>query len=295
MSESIPSFVEEKLERLSRGLGEPIESLRDEYLKWYETVGREAEFINDEERHVYAIMTFWAKKVARPPTQEITFIPIGYTEERKTKSSGEPMCRVYGIYSVDGKKWEKGILVGRGAEAKIWMEVELFTSFKIKVSMGKGGGLLWAVPETTFENGTPLNLDADGKIQLLKKIGLSIFKLSSVYSNISRVVDRYVDEWDLKGIYGVVINYRTGTRSDGSKWAWYVISDDSVDSKNNVDEEGNVIPTQMTVWIPSTMLRYGRLSYLFFYGTVQRDSTGMPFMNAIGVIPIVPRELEKVM
>ena len=294
MSErSLPTLVEQKLRRLAQALGVPFDVIVQEYWQWYDQVAQDPQFTNDEERHAYAIRSFWAMKIARPPTRDIYFIPIGYTEARKSRSTGEPMCRIYGIYSQDGQKWEKATLVGRGTEAEIWREAELFTKYKIRVSMGRAG-ILWAVPETQFINGVPLGLDTEGKIKLLKSIGIKIFQLKDVYKNLSRTDEsgKYVDEWDLRGIYAVVVDYRSGARSDGSKWAFYMVSDDSVDPENNIDEEGNEIPTRFTVWIPSTLLKYGRLSELFFYGTITKGADGLPFMNAIGVIPIVPKPLE---
>jgi len=290
---NLPTLVEQKLRRLAQVLGVPFESIVADYWDWYDKIAQDPQFTNDEERHAYAIRSFWAMRVARPPTREVYFIPIGYTEARKTRSTGESMCRIYGIYSEDGQKWEKATLIGRGTEAEIWREAELFTKYKIRVSMGRGG-MLWAVPETTFENGTPLPLDVNGKIEFLKKIGIKVFQLKDVYKNLSRTDEsgKFVDEWDLKGLYAIVVDYKAGVRSDGSKWAFYIVSDDSVDPENNIDEEGNELPTRFTVWVPSSMLRYGRLSDLFFYGTVVKGSDGMPFMNAIGVIPIIPKPLE---
>lgn len=289
---TIPMMVEQRLERLSRAIGEPLEVLKQEYIKHYQAIAQDPQFTDDEMRHAYAIRSFWVLKVARPPTQEIYFIPIGYVEDRKYKSSGEYVSRIYGIYSKDGKdNWKKATLICRGSTSKLWMEVELFKSYRIKVSMGREN-VLWAVPETHFENGVSLNLDIEGKINLLKQIGIKIFTMDKVYKSLSRVVDGYVDEWDLRGFYGIVVNYRSGTRSDGSKWAWYVAMDDTVDPKNNVDEDGNVLPTELTIWVPSTMLRYDKGSWLFFYGTLQRGGDGMPYMNAIGIIPQVAYYLE---
>lgn len=284
----LPKYIIERLEAISKRTGESLESLKQEFLELYKSdwIQSDPQFTTDEERLAYAARVFWVRKMAQPPTTEVTVIPIGYVETKISRAKGLPTSRIY-VLRVTEAGLQKTVLVCKGNQADLWEQVQLFHAYNIRVSIISGGVLL-ATPQTRFENPKPLPTDI--KKLLVEHVGVKVFKLRDIHQNISRTVEvggrELVDEWDLKAIQAIVLRYNTGTRPDGTKWGLYVVSDDSVGVEDEVTEEGKIIPTQLTVWVPSSMVKYDVESELLFVGTVQLDKDDTPFMNAIAVIPI---------
>jgi hypothetical protein len=81
-------------------------------------------------------------------------------------------------------------------------------------------------------------------------------------------VDKYVDEFDWRGLVAIVVRKNFGTRPDGRNWAVYTVSDDSLST--NLVSNDVIVPTAFTVWVPYTMMKYDVDSKLFF----PRDDNG---------------------
>lgn len=286
----IPKYVMSKLERLAKALNVDIETLKQEYLKLFysDRIQNNPSLRDDEEKHAYAIRVFWIKHVAKPPSKEYVVIPFGFIETRISKSTGVPISRIYVMVYDESKRLNKAVIICRGLQADLWKDLELFMIYRVKL-FGGSNGVYIATSETRFDDPRPLNMDP---LDFLRKyVGVKLFKLKDVYKNLSKRQGQYIDEFDLKAIDGIVVRMASGKRPDGTNWAFYIVSDDSVGPEEEVDEEGRIIPTQLTVWVPSSLAKYAEDSELILYGTVQLNKDNMPFMNGIGLIPVHPIRL----
>ena len=286
----LPDFVRKRIELLASKYNYDVQTLTEMYMRIYNDpwVQSDPQFRNDYERHAYAVRVLTVKVAARPPTTEVVVIPFGVSEPRVSRSSGVPVSRIYVLAKTGEKTYEKRVIVAKERLAELVYEVQLFSVYKVRVF--NAGQVMFAVDETRF--GTPQQtLTMDPLVFLEKYIGVKRFKLIDVHKNLSRRQGNFVDEFDLRGISGIVVDYRKGQRRDGLPYAFYVVSDESV-VEDIISEEGKVIPARFTVWIPSFMLKYAVDSEVFFYGTVQVSNDGIPFMNAIGAVPIRARPIE---
>lgn len=285
----IPGEAKQKLLELSQKFNIALEDLEKQYWEIYNDpfVQTDPQFKTDKDRHLYAVRVLWVRTAAQPPTKEYVVIPFGYTEPRTTKSSGLMMSRIYVLVRTD-KGIERRVIVCRGAQADLCHDVQLFHAYRVKLS--EFGNLLLATANTRFSDPKPIPVEP---VKLLTRdVGASLIAIADTPYNVSRKDQsgRYVDEFDLKLVRGIVLRYNRGKRPDGSEWAFYVISDDSV-TEEGVTPDGKVIPTQFTVWVPASMLKYDVESDLMFLGTIQLNDTE-PVMNAICVIPIVARPIQ---
>ena len=289
----IPGFIKERLEKLSYKTGESVDSLINELYRLYNSdwIQTDPSFTTEEEKLIYAFRVLWVRKVSQPPTQEVTVIPIGYTETRISRAKGIPTSRIYVLRATDAGL-QKTVIICRGNQADLWQEVQLFHAYKIHVSIDSRG-VLHATPSTHVENPKPI--PTDPKKLLVEHVGVKMFKLRDIHNYISRTVNiggrEIVDEWDLRGIQGIVLRYLTGTRPDGTTWGLYEISDDSVGEEDETTPEGKLIPSRLTVWTPKSMVKYDVDSEILVVGVVQLDKDDVPFMNAIAVIPIHARPI----
>lgn len=253
-------------------------------------VQSDPQFRTDEDRHAYAIRVLWVRIAAAPPAKDFVVVPFGYTDARYTKA-GVLQSRIY-VMILEGDSYRKGVLICKGNQAKLYEDVELFAAYKIKASPGKGN-VLWATNQTRFENPRPIGINP---VQFMTKyVGIKMVRIADTPKALTKTDDNgFRDEFDLRGIVGIVLRFRTGERQDGTTWGVYTISDDSVGTDDVVDEQGNIIPAQFTVWTPKPLIKYDVESECLFVGTVQLDSDGEPFMNAISVVPIRARPIPQV-
>ena len=281
--------IRDRLKKLSSSLKIPMENLVEEYWRFFysDRIQKNPSLKDDEERHAYAIRVFWIRHVAKPPSKEFIVIPFGYVETRISKTTNTPISRIYVMLYTEDKKLEKSVIICRGLQADLWKDIELFMVYRVRLF--STDGVLIATNDTEFREPKSLNMDP---LDFLRRyVGVKMFKLKDVYKNLSRKQGQYVDEFDIKAIDAIVIRSATGKRPDGTNWAFYVVSDDSVGPEEEVDEEGRIIPTQFTVWVPSSLAKYAEDSELILYGTVQLNKDNIPFMNAIGLIPVHPIRL----
>jgi len=287
----LPEFVKKKLEYLSQKIGVSFEQLESRYWEIYNDpwLQQDPSFRTPDERHAYAVRILWVEAVSRPPSKEFYVIPFGYTGVRISKSSGVPMSRIY-VLQKDGDQWKKNVIVCKEKHAYLYRDIRLFYLYKAKLF--DTGGVLMPNYDTSFNDPKPLNLDP--LTLVIKSVGVDVFKLIDVHKHVSRKQNGFIDEFDIKGLYGIVVRWRKGKRQDGTEYGFYVVSDDSVGLEDTADEEGRIIPAQFTVWIAPELVKYDERSEIFVYGTVSVGSDGVPFMNAYGVIPIHARPIPEV-
>ena len=153
-------------------------------------------------------------------------------------------------------------------------------------------GLYSATNVTKFDNPKPLPVDP---VRFLYEyVGVRKIAIADTLRYPSRREQggKFVDEFDLRAIQGIALRYAKGNRPSGGQWAFYVIADDSVGVDDVVTPEGRIIPSQFTVWVPARFVKYAEESDLLFVGTVDiSQPEGMPFMNAISIVPIRARPI----
>jgi len=288
VEQEIPKECMEKIQQLSKKFDIPVEKLIEMYWEIYNDQSiPEAEFKTDFQRHKHTILRLWVRIAAQPPTIEIICIPFGFTGIRISKASGMKMSRIYMLVK-ERDTWEKRVLVCRGLQAELINDVILFQAYNLKVS--KGGGIYFATASTRFDNPRPLNISP---IKLLTRmVGVEKIKIAETPYKLSKRQGRYIDEWDLKMIEGLVLRYNRGRRPDDTEWAVYTISDDSV-GITDVTEDGKIIPSQFTVWVAPQQMKWAEDSEIIAVGTVQLNDKE-PFMNAITIIPIVAKPIPEI-
>jgi len=288
-----PDYVLERLKVMSQKFNVSESSLLAEFNEYYNTdfVQTDPQFKSDDDRYKYVLEVLWVRYASQPPTTDVLVIPFGVTDIRVTAQG--PISRIYAITRKKGEtKTQVSVIVNRGQQASLVDEVQLFYIYKsVKLSQfSSEGNLFFSTPITKFEDPQPI---PDDPISLLKKVGVIDVKISETPYKLSRRIgedEKYVDEFDLRGITGIVVRYNTGKRPSGSDWAVYTISDDSV-AEEQITPEGYIIPSQFTVWVPKRFLKFDIDSKIYCVGTISLSERKEPFMNAIYVHPIIAKPL----
>lgn len=60
-----PNFIEEEIWEMSKQFGQPLNSLREKYLKIYKTDWVQNEFDSDDDRHSYCVRRLWIQLGSR--------------------------------------------------------------------------------------------------------------------------------------------------------------------------------------------------------------------------------------
>ena len=286
LPEEVMKILRDVAERTGMEISKVVEIFYEKYNDpWVQT---DPHFKDDMDRMIYAAKRTYVELLSAPPTKEFYVIPFGFTGKRVSKSSGIVMSRIYVVAKSPEGEWEKRVIVCRGAQADLIDTLQLFSAYKVRLA--ERGRILFATQSTRFENPTPLSSDP---VKFLTKVVRAepITVVDTPYK-LSRKVDNFVDEFDLKMIRGFIISYNKGKRPDGTDWAVYTISDDSIGRvESEVTPDGKIIPKQLTVWVPPQQLIFDVGSEVIVVGTVQLNSSGEPFMNAICVVGIHPKPL----
>jgi len=288
-----PVYVINRIKQMSQKFNISESIILQEFEEYYKTdfVQTDPQFKSDEDRYNYVLEVLTVRYKSQLPTIEVLVIPFGITDIRITPQG--PISRIYAITRKKGdNKTNVSVIINRGHQATLVDEIQLFYLYKsVRLSQfSSEGNVFFSTQLTRFEDPQPL---PDDPLSLLKKIGVTDLKIAETPYKLSKRVgedEKYVDEFDLSGISGIVLRYNTGKRPSGTDWALYVISDDSV-SDEQVTPEGYVIPSQLTVWIPKRFLKYDIDSKIYCVGTLSLSDRKEPFMNAIYVHPIIAKPL----
>jgi hypothetical protein len=290
-----PDYVYERIKLMTRKFNISEDRLLVEFDEFYNTdfVQTDPQFKTIDDRCKYVLEVLWVRYISQPPTEDVTVIPFGITDIRVTPQGA--ISRIYAITKRKGEaKPSLSVIVNRGPQSTLVDEVQLFYIYpSVKLSrFSSEGNVFFSTSITRFENP---QLISEDPLTLLRRIGVVDVKLAEIPSKLSKTIDEehgYVDEFDLRGICGIVQRYNTGKRPSGSDWAVYTISDDSVDpNTDKVSPSGIIIPSQLTVWIPKRFLKYDVDSKIYCVGTIRVSSSKEPFMNAIYVHPIIAKPL----
>jgi len=281
----LPAWVEQRLRQYEQRFKIPYDELKQKLLELYNLpfVQQDPQFKSDDMRFTWCLDVLHARLVQQKNVREYTVIPYGASDVRITKQG--PVARLYAII-VDGNQRVNGVILFRGQLADAVKDVQLYYAYRTKLMRSPSGtNVFVATTFTRFEDGQPLPDTVENFIT--NYLGIRKILIAESAQNLSRRVgDKFVDEFDLRAIEGVVLRYSTGKRPSGSDWAVYVVTDGSV-TDDVITPDGYIIPSQFTVWVPAFMLRYAEDSKLLFVGTLSPTSSREIQMNAIYVHPIV--------
>jgi len=283
--------VTDKLKLLSAKYNIPIEQVTKEYWEFFNDpfVQTDPQFQGDADRHNYCIKVIWVRYASAPPSQEYAIIPIGYSEPRMTKQN-LLIARILAlIKEKDG--FEKRTIICRGDKSNVIKDIQLF--FGYQVALNYFNNTYFTVNKTVFEN--PKLSPIDAFTLLRKQVGVKEVKIAETPFSISRKDEqnKFVDEWDLYMVRGIVVRFAKGIRDDGTQWGLYVLSDDSVaGSQPSLTPDGRIIPNQFAVWTPASQVRFDENSEIAAVGTIGLTDQKEPQMNAVAVLPIHARLIE---
>lgn len=98
---------------------------------------------------------------------------------------------------------------------------------------------------------------------------------------------------DLRRLEASVVHYYM---ADDNSWGKYTVIDDSVTEDDIVGTDivnDNANVPGLTVWAePDYHMEYGRQTRADFYGTIEYDEEKGYFMNLVGIVPIIPTEMD---
>jgi hypothetical protein len=293
VQKTYPDYVLQKIKQLSQRFNISESTILQEFEEYYKTdfVQTDPQFKSDDDRYKYVLEVLTVRYKSQLPTIEVAVIPFGITDIRITPQG--PISRIYAILQKRGEsKAQVGVIVNRGQQANLVDEVQLFYLYKsVRLSQfSSDSNVFFSTQLTRFDDPQPF---PDDPLSLLKKIGVVNLKIAETPYKLSKRIgedSKYVDEFDLRGISGIVVRYNTGKRPSGTDWALYVISDDSV-AEEQVTPEGYIVPSQLTVWVPRRFLKYDIDSKIYCVGTLSLSDRKEPFMNAIYVHPIIAKPL----
>ncbi len=290
MSEvDLPPWVESKLKTYSEKFKVDYEAVKRMLLDLYNLpfVQSDPQFKSDDIRFTWCLDVLHARLVQQQLQREYIVIPYGATDVKMTSQG--PVARLYAIIVLEGQKRVNGVILFRGQLAEMIKDIQLYYLYKVRLARSPArDNVFHATTLTKFDSGQPISYSVTEFIE--KLLGIRKITIAESTKYLSRKIDKFVDVFDLRYVEGVVIRYSRGKRPSGTEWAFYVITDGSVD-QDIITPEGYVIPSQFTVWVPSYMLKYAEDSKLLFLGTiVLRDKE--PQMNAIYVHPIISIPLQ---
>jgi len=284
MSVEVPPWVESKLKDYAQKFKVDVESLKSALLDIYNSpfVQSDPQFKSDDTRYTYCLAVLHARLVQQRTVREYVVVPYGATDVRNTKQG--PQSRLYSLIFIDNKR-VNGVILFRGQMADVVKDVQLFYAYKVRLMRSPASDNVFvATTFTEFKDPQPIPQSVPEFIE--RVLGIKRVTIAESGHNLSRKIDKFVDEFDLRAIEGVVVRYMTGKRPSGSDWAFYVITDESIDH-DVLLPDGTVIPSQMTVWVPAFMAKYAEESKLLFVGTLTTASTREVQMNAIYVHPVI--------
>jgi len=288
----ISKEIEKKLEEIATGSSIDLDTLKAEYEEFLKQDWLQTEdFVDDDDRHQYAMTFFHKEYVLRSPVEPRTIIPIG-VDPVKTSQKGN----IYSsIYALDGKAQVRRISL-RGKEgANLTGQVNFFSKYK-DVKLGQFGedGDWSADDRADFSD--PIQIAMKPK-ELVSKMKPEPARtnIKEAINNLSkRGSDGYTVKTDWKVVRGLIKSeWRKPDGDEYNESGSYRLSDMSISSDDNlVTDDGRVIPPGMTVWVSPKLMQFPVDSMVDCIGTVEerRDKNGKPTgevsMNAAVVVGI---------
>ncbi|MEM4534984.1 MAG: hypothetical protein QW764_02950 [Desulfurococcaceae archaeon] len=281
---NLPDAVVSKIREICDKFQVDEETVTKEYVELYTSdfVQTDPQFKDDDDKHGFCIRAIWVKYASAQPTTEYEFIPIGVKSPKKSKFDGLWRGQIYALVK-RSKELTKAVIFATGRESFIVNEIKPFFAYKARLAS-------WSEDRLSTTSITKLSepkMITVNPLDLLKKyLNVKEIKVADTPYAVSSMKDeKFVDEWDLRLIRGIVLNFGEGGDDESGKWAYYIIADESATGEERVTENGIIIPNRLWVWIPPQFLKYDVGSELYFLGTIAL-SDREPRMNAISVIPV---------
>jgi hypothetical protein len=290
LSINLPDQVLTRLKEISEKFNIDIDSVVKEYYNIYNDnfVQTDPQFKDESDKHAFSMRVIWVKYASSLPTREYEIIPIGFRAPRRGKKDNVWRSTIYALIR-SSDKLEKKTIFATGDQSFLVNQIESFKAYKVRLASW-GGDRLSVTNLTKFD--TPKLLPINPLDMVKKFLNVREIKIADTPYEISKLKDeKFVDEWDLKLIRGVVLNYGKGGNEETGTWAFYLISDESATGEDRLTKDGIVIPNRLFVWLPEQLLKYDQDSELAFLGTVTLTTNKEPRFNAISVIPIHARLL----
>ena len=279
----IPTNIMVRLEQLSEKHGISLTDIIADFSDKFKTefIQKDPQFKSDVDRYQYTASLVWVKYNAANPTQTVTVIPIGFKNKRFSKKTNEPYTDIFVLEVQEESKFELNKIVCRGSViADLPTTIELFNIYKIEVEKSK---VLFATNKTKFVDPKPI--PKDPAKMLIKYAGIPLIKINETPNKLSMEQENgFVDDFDMKMVRGIIINFNRGDSADGSAWGVINISDETA-GMEEVTDDGKIIPSSLACWVPPEFILWARESEVIVVGTIDLNNDDIPRMNGVAVIP----------
>jgi hypothetical protein len=288
----IPEYVEKKLEEIAKKQEVKVEEIKKQYTIWFQDpfILEDPQFETDEDRHRYAIGSFWSTNMSRQKVVPKSFIPIGCSPIKKSKSTGLPYAS---LFVIDEKGKLRRISFNGNSCFKL-KEISWWNMYRdVKLKEFKDSDEWGADDRAEFENPEPVE-DFDPK-QIIENLKIPKIPLPNVSVNPSNTDSSgYTIQTDWKCLHGYItfessVNYDDGEYGESGK---YIISEPG--SSPSISDDGVVNQSGLVVWTSPTIMNYPKMSECYFLGTTgkyvnQKTNETLYNMNCFCIIPIIVR------
>ncbi|MHA1215648.1 MAG: hypothetical protein ACTSPG_10135 [Candidatus Hodarchaeales archaeon] len=199
--------------------------------------------------------------------------------------AGNPTSNLFVIAkSKNGPSLRRIVLQGDVADA--YKRVTLGCKYRVKLGQFQGGKDFVADNRTVFEN--PVLLKNMSLQDIMEKLNIPRITIAEAPKHPSKIgSDGYMVMTDWRVIRGIIAMRLRGKKDDGTEWALYRISDETVSGEPTVTPDGTVIRPGLGVWLAPELQVYAEDSECDFYGTIRvSKDTGVASMNCYLIIPI---------
>jgi len=284
MTMELPEPVLNKIREIVSKFQVDEQEVIKEYMELYTSdfVQTDPQFKDDNDKHSFCMRAIWVKYASAQPSREYEVIPIGIRAPRLSKSDNVWRSQIFALVK-KSNELSKAVIFATGKDAFIVENIKCFFGYKVRLAAWSENR--YSVTSLTKFN-SPKMLSVD-PLKIIKQfLNAREVKIADTpYALSGMKDDKFVDEWDLRLIRGIVLNYGEGGDQDTGRWAYYIIADETATGEERLTETGIIIPNRMFVWIPPQFLKYDIGSELYFLGTI-RLADKEPRMNAISVIPV---------
>jgi hypothetical protein len=296
---------QDRLTQFAQKLQVPLPELTDLYNETFKKIeaGTLGKFPDQASKEQYACAVVWGNFVGRPPMSDYAVIPVAF-EPKSVTANGAVRASIFALIAPTGSdSWEYRNIACTGDSADLVYNISLFFQYPlVKLAKFAQSADLFADNRTKFEHPQLLAELSQTEAQIAffessqGPINATRVKIAEAGKNPTKVdAQGFPIRTDLRIIEGVITRKGGGTRDNGTKWANYVISDDTVSNELKVTPDGRTIYPGLTVWLDPTMQKYNENDQCIFIGTVvanksgkgkDRKPDGTYSMNAFNVIPL---------
>ena len=316
MSVQIPRSSMEILERIVEVTGLSMDKLQTVYDMLYNSdfIQADPQFKTPEARHHYTALKIHADNISRPKQSLRSIVPIGIDSVRISRGSRNKRGAIFVVELTRGRADVPGSpqeyhfrrVNCPDETSDIFERISLFNTYN--VFMGQ------------YRNSEDLVIDDRSKFNTPQPTGRSPSELMGAFEPLfgwkrttikdavnlpSKLIESgtrsFVDVSDWRVIRGYIIDMRSGVRPDGTNWALYNITDETIRDVPVAMPDGTIRYPGMTVWLNPFLQKWAKSSVCDFYGSLALDrEKGGALRNprsvsltAYQILPIFGRPLEE--